>query len=150
MTRPTYENDDTRKYERFFLFLFPGYQKVYKTYGFDFCDVNSARIAEFKTRNYRMGDIPEGKVLLALHKVVNMLQYKRETGYTAHLYFMFRDKLATIEVKSAQPIRIMGRTDRNDPGDVEPCVLFDTKDMQVLLSEEELGEEYSRFAAQIA
>lgn len=154
MTRPLYENESDRRNESFFLFLFPDFVKVPKHYGFDFMDFKKhpTSIAELKTRHYASSDIPEGKLMLSYHKYMAMKAYA-DLGHVSTLYVLFNDGLYKIPSMKASKteehldLSFMGRRDRNDTQDVEPCVLYNVHEFEKVYDNAQLAEKWREWNA---
>lgn len=154
LVRPFYETDQDRAFEDFFCKkLVPDheFQKVHLAYGFDFISFKKSVVAELKCRrNYAIQELPEKQLILSLHKVNNMLNYQNNLGLTAMLYVAGKDGLWYTKVNEfvrvnsayfgneAPYLTFSGRRDRNDSGDVEPCVRYDVTDMIQLYTYDQL------------
>jgi len=157
--RPVYESAKDRKAERFFMFLFPEYTKVPKSYGFDFLyqepdrlnSDGSIYIDELKVRNYSKDQVPDGKLILSYNKVLEMQRFPAEGKritflLTDGMYAVNVDNYIRTGADNDFPIlTFAGRTDRNDWQDKEPCVQYDVANLRLLRSKEEIVEAWKKF-----
>lgn len=150
MTRPLYESAYDLAFEQMFcekLVPWLNFRKVPRSYGFDFVgrDNNLPIIAELKNRkNYNMVDIPDGRLILSLLKY-NVFRSYHDIGYKTFLYVAAKDGLWRIDgtdcvmfPNGAPELTFAGRRDRNDPADIEPCVLYETKNFKQLYTKDTL------------
>ena len=102
-------------------------------YGLDYAiraDKGVVAWAEVKCRNYAMSDIGRlGGYMLSLDKWMAAKSLSQSTGLPFLLIVNALDGLyyAKFQTFLAMRVDFMGRRDRNDWQDMEPCVLLDVK-----------------------
>ena len=138
MSRPIYENEQSKADEARIILSFC--EGVYTESGQEFTpiklpmrhkvdyalcsgDKTIRAFAEVKKR-----DIPSDKyreILLSFDKYDAMVRLT-EYGFKCILVFEFHDGIFYVDVKNIVDckIGIGGRTDRNDPEDIEPCIFI--------------------------
>ena len=134
--RKQYESAKDRKLERFFCYVMKktqdlDYRKVPKSYGFDFMDEELSEIAELKVRGYSFDQFDPPALILSAKKYVEMDWFpaKSKVIYLWNRDGIFRTNLSCADKDPSDEHNVpkymfMGRTDRGDWQDIEPCVLF--------------------------
>jgi hypothetical protein len=74
-------------------------------------------------------------IILSLHKVSAGIQFAHFTCVLFHFAVAFRDGIYIVELDEHRgyPIRLEGRTDRNDQEDIEPCACIPVSAFRRLL-----------------
>lgn len=81
---------------------------------------------EIKRRHLKIDERTE--VWLSLHKVGNARTLNLTSGKPCFVFFQFDDVLAYADmIGDYKDIRMGGRTDRDDPQDIEPLAIYSTK-----------------------
>jgi hypothetical protein len=132
--RPTYENDATLKAERDLIdrvserWNFTAHKNP-KSYRVDFSLTRQDKIvafAEAKCRQFPSSRYPT--YLLSLAKYMAMCEIARMTDTKAFLLVQWTDRIGFVFFPCPFELEMGGRTDRNDPDDIEPVVLIDLKE----------------------
>lgn len=133
--RPVYESSDDRKKEKSFAAALEDQwgcvlKKTRPFYHVDFMALSNAGagaelkfFVEVKHRKIEKDRFPT--YMLALMKWVNMNTMRRYSGLPVFLAIRYLDQDAFINVTDETfPVSFMGRTDRGDAADMEPCVMI--------------------------
>jgi hypothetical protein len=127
VARPLYENDASRTAEQRIAQIVSdkwkcSLIKLPRSYVLDYVAERNGKLTcwvEIKQRNFKFGEYVD--YTISLHKYMDMLTYVEKTGLPALLVVEFSDGLIYWHL-ATRPcvVGIGGRTDRNDPQDVEP------------------------------
>lgn len=127
--RPIYENEHTAKKEaRVYEWLRQrGYEphhmpRAYRLDAVLFRDGECVGFAEIKGRSCDSTTYPT--YMLALGKAVEARKLTLITGLPCKLFVLWRDRLGVLDFSTPYEIGMGGRTDREDPADIEPCAFW--------------------------
>jgi len=87
-----------------------------------FRDSECLGFAEVKTRSFHMNKYPP--VMISLSKVLAADALTRKTGLPCYLICKYTDCVARLDFAHPLDLRMGGRTDRNDPQDVDICAFY--------------------------
>ncbi len=131
--RPQYESAKDRKLEKFFCFVMKQtqgleYKKVPKSYHFDFVEEDLCEIAELKVRGYSFEEMHPPALMLSANKYVEMSLFPANSRvlYLWNRDGIYRANISDIDhnTENMPKYVFMGRKDRGDWQDMEPCVLY--------------------------
>lgn len=86
--------------------------------------------AEVKARRCDLNTYPT--VMISLSKVMHARLLTEATGLPAHLILLYRDALAKLDFASEFTVNPGGRTDRDDPQDLDVCAYYPVERLQVI------------------
>ena len=86
--------------------------------------------AEVKARKCDHNTYPS--VMISLSKVMHARLLTEATGLPAHLILLYRDALAKLDFASEFTVNPGGRTDRDDPQDLDVCAYYPVERLQVI------------------
>lgn len=141
--RPIYESDEDLYKEKQVIkaiaeALGLDFFKLPRSYGLDYALTNpenqSVRaFVEIKARKNHSQRYPT--LLLSLSKLISAQKLSSATSRPSYLVAAFTDGLFLTKLTSGQePVTIAGRTDRDDPADLEPCIHFRVPKMRKVAS----------------
>lgn len=95
--------------------------------------------AEVKSRNFESTEYPD--VFLSVARAINMSNFASVTGLPVLLVWNFVDAMMGISIRKGLeapwPIKMAGRTDRNDTDDIEPMFMVPVHKLKILQRKEE-------------
>lgn len=141
--RPTYESDEDLYKEKQVIkaiahALGLDFSKLPRSYGLDFAltnpeDQTVRAFVEIKARKNHSQRYPT--LLLSLLKLISAQKLSSATSKPSYLVAAFTDGLFLTKLTSGlELITISGRTDRDDPADMEPCIHFRIPKMRKVAS----------------
>ena len=86
--------------------------------------------AEVKARKCDLHTYPT--VMISLSKVMHARLLTEATGLPAHLILLYRDALAKLDFAADFTVHPGGRTDRNDPQDLDVCAYYPISRLTVI------------------
>lgn len=136
--RPTYETEETLRKEREIIIAFCSampfvFKKTPKFCPVDFflysidkkgCPVSAVAEAKERDRVRQPGEI----LILSERKLKECWQIADQYGVPFLFITDFNGKIHYNKMKREYPVKMIGRKDRNDPLDIEPCAIIQTMD----------------------
>jgi len=86
--------------------------------------------AEVKARRCDLNTYPS--VMISLSKVMHAKMLTEATGLPCHLILLYRDALAKLDFASGFTVSPGGRSDRNDPQDLDVCAYYPIERLNVI------------------
>lgn len=86
--------------------------------------------AEVKARKCDMNNYPT--VMISLSKVIHARMLTEATGLPCYLILLYRDGLARLDFASDFTVNPGGRTDRNDPQDLDVCAYYPIERLKII------------------
>ena len=86
--------------------------------------------AEVKARRCDLNTYPS--VMISLSKVMHAKMLTESTGLPCHLILLYRDALAKLDFAADFTVSPGGRSDRNDPQDLDVCAYYPIERLTVI------------------
>jgi len=91
---------------------------------------NPIAFAEVKTRNCEMNTYPT--VMISLSKVIHARMLAEATNLPCYLILFYRDCIARVNFDDTFTVNPGGRSDRNDPQDLDVCAYYPVERLTVI------------------